>query len=172
MWKGGSEPRLRDRIRGIRWIRWIIGSVPKYGFVYAKPYFSLSGRPPTAPGRPWVVPGPSPGPLGQLWEVLEELWEAPGGMFKTKICFVRKIKAPAGMQNTKSEFVLKIKAPAGAPTTKSEVLRKIKAPAGAPNTQAEFFWKIKAPAGMYEAWPFLILYNILSCLYMKGCLVL
>ena len=36
------------------------------------------------------------GPLGQLWEVLEELWEAPGGMFKTKILFLRKIKAPAG----------------------------------------------------------------------------
>ena len=26
--------------------------VPKCGFVYAKPYFSLSGRPPTSPGPP------------------------------------------------------------------------------------------------------------------------
>ena len=50
------------------------------------------------------------GPLGQLWEVLEELWEAPGGMFKTKILFLRKIKAPAGMQNMNMEFLGKIKA--------------------------------------------------------------
>ena len=109
--------------------------------------------------HPDSVPAASgvlPGPLGQLWEVLEEFWEAPGGMFKTKILFLRKIKAPAGALNTQTEFFRKIKAPAGAPNTKSEFLRKIKAPAGAPNTQTEFVGKIKAPAGMYEAWPFLI----------------
>ena len=59
---------------------------------------------PRPPGRSWVVPGPSPGPLGQLWEVLEELWEAPGGMFKAKVLFLRKIKAPAGALNTQTEF--------------------------------------------------------------------
>ena len=67
VWKGGSEPQLRDRIRGIIGIRGIRGirrCVPKYGFVYAKPYFSLSGRSPTAPGLP-AAPGSSlgrPGP--------------------------------------------------------------------------------------------------------------
>ena len=63
VWKGGSELRLRDRIngiRGIRWIRGIRGCVPKYGFVYANPYFSLSGRSPTAPGLP-AAPGSSLG---------------------------------------------------------------------------------------------------------------
>ena len=79
------------------------------------------------------------GPLGQLWELLEELWEAAGGVFKTKILFLRKIKAPAGALNTKTEF-----------------FEKIKAPAGALNTQTEFLRKIKAPAGTYKACRFLI----------------
>ena len=95
------------------------------------------------------------GPLGQLWEVLEELWEAPGGMFETKMLFLRKIKAPAGTLNTKTEFLRKTKAPAGTLNTKTEFLRKIKAPAGALNTKTEFMRKIKAPAGtagMYKAY--------------------
>ena len=72
----------------------------------------------------------SRGPLGQLWEVLEELWEAPGGMFKTKILFLRKIKAPVGTLNTKAECLGKIKSPCGSAKYTDGVFEENKSPCG------------------------------------------
>ena len=59
VWKGGSEPRLRDRIRGIR------GCVPKWGFV-------RSGLKKLA----WEIPLMTSGGRGRPWEALGELWDA------------------------------------------------------------------------------------------------
>ena len=133
----GPDPRDPGDPRDKR----VPGLCPKVWFrVRETILFTLRPVPdrPRPPGRPWVVPGPS-----------------PGGVFKTKILFLRRIKAPAGALNTKTEF-----------------WGKIKAPAGALNTQTEFLRKIKAPAGTYKACRCLILYNRLSCLYIKDRLLL
>ena len=46
--KVGSEPQFTTSFQLDRLDRLDPVRVPKYGFVYTKPYFSLSGRPPTS----------------------------------------------------------------------------------------------------------------------------
>ena len=128
VWKGGSEPRLRDQINGIRGItgiRGIRGCVPKWCFVYAKRYFSSNiaprparpppDRPPAAPRPPRPPPGrPRPPPkylgLGTKYQVLGTWYQVPS---ITKYCvqkhvfYQQKCRDRAfGVDATSSTFTL------------------------------------------------------------------